>query len=44
MKVKLNWIGTRKGRILIAVCIYRLVMISIKWFETAQKTYWPAQT
>ena len=27
----------------IVVCIYRLVMISIKWSETAQKTHWPAR-
>ena len=27
----------------IAVCIYRLVMISIKWSETAQKMLWPAR-
>ena len=28
---------------IIAVCIYHLVMISIKWSETAQKMHWPVQ-
>ena len=29
---------------IIAVCIYRLVMISIEWSETAQKVHWKSET
>ena len=30
--------------LIIAVCIYRLVMISIERFETAKKVHWESET
>ena len=30
--------------LIIAVCRYRLVMISIKWSQTTKKMHWPVQT